>query len=204
MTNWPTKKLSEVCDFQNGLWTGKKPPFKKVAVLRNTNIRSGGLLNFDNVAEIEVEEKQLLDRLLQKGDLILERSGGGPTQPVGRVVYFNNDEKFSFSNFTTRIRINDQRELDSQYLWRYLNYLYISGFTETLQKQTTGIRNLNFSEYKEIQVPIPPLPEQKKIVAHLDSLFEKVKELKKLQLETASDLSALSKSILHQAFEGKL
>ncbi|MFH1713459.1 MAG: restriction endonuclease subunit S, partial [Candidatus Jacksonbacteria bacterium] len=130
MISCSTKKLGEICDFQNGLWKGKKPPFKKVAVLRNTNFRNGGYLDLSNVAEIKVEKKQLINRLLQKGDLILERSGGGPTQPVGRVVYFNADREFSFSNFTTRIRIKNPKKNDSEYLWRYLNHLYISGVTE--------------------------------------------------------------------------
>jgi len=144
--NWPTKKLGEVCNFQNGLWKGKIPPFKKVKVLRNTNFCNSGYLDLSNVTEIEVEKKQLADRLLQKGDLILERSGGGPTQPVGRVVYFDADGEFSFGNFTTRIRVKNPEELYDRYLWRYLNVLYISGITEMMQKQTTGIRNLNFSE----------------------------------------------------------
>ncbi|MBU0998749.1 hypothetical protein KKG24_00350 [Patescibacteria group bacterium] len=46
--------------------------------------------------------------------------------------------------------------------------------------------------------------EQKKIVARLNSLSEKVEELKKLQTQTAADLDALEKSLLHQAFEEKL
>lgn len=66
-----------------------------------------------------------------------------------------------------------------------------------------GLPVVIYSEEHEIQ-PLSPLSEQKKIVAYLDSLSEKVKDLKKLQLETAADLSALSQSILHQAFKGKL
>ena len=56
----------------------------------------------------------------------------------------------------------------------------------------------------KFKIPLPPLAEQKKIVVHLETLSEKVKELKKLQLETAADLDALSQSILHQAFNGEL
>lgn len=202
--NWPTKKLGEICEFQNGLWTGKRPPFRKITVLRNTNFRNDGYLDLSNVAEIEVEEKQLASRILQRGDLILERSGGGPTQPVGRVIYFDVDGDFSFSNFTTRIRIIDRSEIDSIYLWRYLNYLYISGTTENLQKQTTGIRNLNFTEYKQLKIPLPPIAEQKKIVAYLDALSTKVRELQNLQSQTATDFSALRQSILHYALNGRI
>ena len=171
-----------------------------MSVLRNTNFRNGGCLNLSNVAEIEVEKKQLVNRLLQKGDLILERSGGGPTQPVGRVVYFNTDDEFSFSNFTTRIRIKNPKETNNQYLWRFLNYLYISGVTETLQKQTTGIRNLNFSEYKELEIPLPPLSEQKRIVEKIEKLFAKVDEAIRLRTEALSTSAAILPSAVHQVF----
>jgi len=201
INNWPTKKLGKVCDFQNGLWTGKTPPFVMTKVIRNTNFKNNdGTLNFNDVAEIEVEERALQARLLKKGDLILERSGGGPTQPVGRVVYFDADGKFSFSNFTTRIRVRNSKELDSIYLWRCLNYLYLSGVTEKMQKQTTGIRNLNFSEYKELEIPLPPIAEQKKIVARLEGLLGKIKEAKRLRAEAQDAAQNLLPAELHRIF----
>lgn len=191
-----------MCDFQNGLWAGKKPPFILTKVIRNTNFKNNdGTLNFNDVAEIEVESRQLENRLLEKGDLILERSGGGPTQPVGRVVYFNANGRFSFSNFTSRIRVKNAKELNSEYLWRYLNLLYISGVTEKLQKQTTGIRNLVFSEYKNLQIPLPPIAEQRKIVAKLERVLGKIKEAKKLREEAQIATKSLLSAELQKIFE---
>ena len=69
---------------------------------------------------------------------------------------------------------------------------------------SAGQKRVPVQFIENYQIPVPPLSEQKKIVAHLDKLSEKVNELKKLQLSTSADLSALSQSILHQAFEGKL
>ncbi len=54
------------------------------------------------------------------------------------------------------------------------------------------------------KIILPPLPEQKKIVAYLDSLSEKAKKLQELQKQTAEDMKALKQSILHKAFEGEL
>ncbi|MDO8451257.1 MAG: restriction endonuclease subunit S [bacterium] len=199
---YPTKKLGEVCDFQNGLWTGKRAPFVMAKVIRNTNFKNNdGTLNLGDVAEIEVEERQLKNRLLEKGDLVLERSGGGPTQPVGRVVYFDEDDEFSFSNFTTRIRVRNLKQLNSVYLWRYLNLLYLSGTTEKMQKQTTGIRNLNFAEYKELGIPLPTIGEQRKIVVKLEGLLRKIKEAKRLREEAQSAAGELLPAELHKIFE---
>ncbi len=200
-TNWPIKKLGEVAEFQNGLWKGKRPPFIKVSVLRNTNFRNGGILDFDNIAEIDVEAKQFLERSLKKGDLILERSGGGPTQPVGRVVYFSKEGEFSFSNFTTRIRVKDETQLDSIYLWRFLHYFYGVGKTEQMQKQTTGIRNLNFSEYKEIEIPVPGIEEQKRIVKKLKKILANIEEAGRLRQETIEQTKYLWESAIKQVYQ---
>jgi restriction endonuclease S subunit len=200
-TNWPTKNLEDIAEFQNGLWTGKKAPFVAAPILRNTNFKNGdGSLNYDDVAEIEVEKKQLEKRTLSKGDILLERSGGGPTQPVGRVVYFEGENnRFGFSNFTTRIRVKGSN-VDSKYLWFFLHSFYKSGKTELMQKKTTGIRNLTFSEYKQIKIPLLPLEVQKKIVAKVESLLAKVSEAKKLRAEAQENADNLLSAELHKIF----
>jgi len=131
------------------------------------------VLSLDDVAEIEVEARHLAKRELRFGDIIIEKSGGGPKQPVGRVVKFELDEKgYSFSNFTSAIRVNDPLVIDYSYLHHVLNWWYASGVTERIQSNSTGIRNLDFDAYKKLNVPLPPLAEQKQIVAVLDEAFE--------------------------------
>src|SRR5690606_30192055 len=93
-------------------------------------------------------------------------------QPVGRVVLFELDgANYSFSNFTSVIRVNHPETLDLPYLHRVLYWWYVSGQTEPLQRRSTGIRNLDFDAYKNLEVPVPPLDEQKRIVAALDQAF---------------------------------
>ena len=53
-------------------------------------------------------------------------------------------------------------------------------------------------------LPVPPLPEQRRIVAYLDDLQAKVDQLKTLQAQTAAELDALLPSILDRAFRGEL
>ena len=61
-TNWQTKKLNEVCNFYNGLWKGKKPPYRKIGVIRNTNFTKNGRLDGSDIAVLDVEEKQFEKR----------------------------------------------------------------------------------------------------------------------------------------------
>src|SRR5690606_11225476 len=103
-SDYKTVSLDELCEFRNGLWKSDREPLVRAQVIRNTNFRQDGFIDWSDIAELDVEERQLLTRELEYGDIIIEKSGGGPTQPVGRVVYFNKREKgFSFSNFTSLI-----------------------------------------------------------------------------------------------------
>ncbi|OGI32362.1 MAG: hypothetical protein A2271_00030 [Candidatus Moranbacteria bacterium RIFOXYA12_FULL_35_19] len=201
-TDWQTKKLSEVCDFYNGLWKGKNPPYIKVGVIRNTNFTREGNLDDSDIAYLEVEKKQFENRKLIYGDIILEKSGGGPKQPVGRVVIFNKkDGDFSFSNFTSAIRIKNSRELYFNFLHRFLFFSYISGITEKMQSHSTGIRNLDSKLYKSIEISLPPLPEQHRIVKILDEVFEGIEKAKKNAEKNLKNSKEIFKSYSQNIFE---
>lgn len=169
---WTSKALDEVCHFQNGLWKGEKSPFVTVGVIRNTNFTKEGSLDDSDIAYLEVEAKKFEKRRLQYGDIILEKSGGGPKQPVGRVALFDKQEgEFSFSNFTSALRVRDPDLLDFRYLHKYLHWIYLSGVTEQMQSHSTGIRNLDGNAYKAVQIVFPSVPNQQRIVAILDEAF---------------------------------
>jgi type I restriction enzyme S subunit len=169
---WQTKTLEEVCQFSNGLWKGEKPPFANVGVIRNTNFTKEGTLDYSDIAYLDVEAKKFEKRRLQFGDIILEKSGGGPKQPVGRVALFDKDEgDFSFSNFTATLRVLDADELDFRFLHKFLYWTYASGVTEGMQSHSTGIRNLDGDAYKAIKISFPTLAEQQRIVGVLDEAF---------------------------------
>lgn len=194
---WTYKKLGEVTTTINGLWTGKKPPFVNVAVVRNTNFTKDCKLDMTNVAYLDVEEKQFSKRKLQYGDIIIEKSGGSEKQPVGRPVLFNIKEgDYSFSNFTSTLRINNKEELDPHFLHYSLVGAYFRGVTGKMQAKTTGIHNLDFKAYLKLLIPTPSLPEQQQIVAELDLLSGMI-EKQKAQIE---ELDKLSYSIFYDMF----
>ena len=75
---------------------------------------------------------------------------------------------------------------------------------EQKAKTTSGIWKVNQGHISSTGIPLPPLPEQRRIVAELDGLRAQVDALKKLQGETAAELDALLPSILDKAFKGIL
>ena len=196
------KKLDSLCDFISGLWIGKKSPYIKVGVIRNTNFHKSGNLDFSDIAELNVEVKQFSTRQLKFGDIILEKSGGGPKQPVGRVCIFEKQEElFSLSNFTSAIRIKNPKELDYKYLHYYLKHLYITGETEKIQTNSTGIRNLQLSLYKEFLVPLPSLKIQQTIVTKLDRIFAEIDKATVVAEANTKNAEALFQNYLTEILE---
>lgn len=201
---WQTKPLGEVCVFFNGLWKGKRSPFVSVDVIRNTNFTKEGVLDYSDIARLEVETRQFVNRRLQYGDVILEKSGGGPRQPVGRVALFDRSAgQFSFSNFTSAIRVRDSQVLDFRFLHKFLFWTYISGVTEQMQTHSTGIRNLDFGAYKEIPIPLPPLSEQRRIVGILDAAFAAIAAAQANTEKNLQNARALFESHLNTVFSQK-
>lgn len=87
-------------------------------------------------------------------------------------------------------------------------FLYLSSpeGTAAIMKHVHGAvtKTITKDEVRSIIVPLPPLEEQKSIVAHLDSLSEKVHQLKEIYTKQLADCDELKQSLLQKAFEGEL
>ena len=198
---WQRVRLGEVCDYKSGVWAQADPD--GIPVLRSTDFLPDGSLSYGTAIRLALSEKQLRKSILQPGDILLERSGGGPNKPVGRVAYFQGQGTYCFGNFITCLRVS-RADVEPKFLFYYLFHFHISGRTEPLQTQTTNIRNLRFNEYLAITIPLPPLEGQKRIVAHLQEVQEKIKALKEAQAQTEAELKRLEQAILEKAFRGEL
>jgi len=122
---------------------------------------------------------------------------------VGRVVLFDKPEgDYSFSNFTAAIRVKSPDELDPKYLHKFLHWTYVSGVTEGMQSNSTGIRNLDGDKYKAIQVSYPSIGNQRRIVTLLDEAFADIATAKanaEKNLQNARELfTRISGSVLAQ------
>src|SRR4029077_1754671 len=147
--------------------------------------------------------KKFQKRRLSYGDLILEKSGGGPKQPVGRIALFDKKEgEFSFSNFTAAMRVHDPKTLDFRFLHKFLFWTHLSGVTETMQSHSTGIRNLDGDAYKSIEIALPPVPEQRRIVGILDEACDSIAKAKANAEKNVQNARELFHSVLNAAITG--
>lgn len=140
-----------------------------------------GRTNYEDIAYIDVEKSQFENRKLEKGDIIIEKSGGSATQAVGRVIYFERDDSdFSFSNFCARLRLKASAKKDilPYYLFLILNNIYQAGYTFNYQTGSSGLKNLNLNRYLSIKIPVPPVDVQEKIIEEckkVENIYEKTR-----------------------------
>lgn len=81
---------------------------------------------------------------LKKGDILIEKSGGGEKTPVGRTVLFDKPYIALFANFMDRIRVNTSVVMP-QYLQYWFRAFYSCKMSPYYINQTTGIQNINLS-----------------------------------------------------------
>lgn len=156
-------------------------------VIRTTNFTNIGEINYDDLTYRNIDVVKKENKFLKQGDIIIEKSGGTPDNPVGRVVYFKNKEKnFFTNNFTAALRAKSN--FDSKYLFYLLFYLHKRKVVLKYQNKTTGIINLQLNDYlKKTEVDIPTLCMQKETVDLLDGLRNLLK-IRKEQIQVYDDL----------------
>lgn len=167
--DWESFALKDALfDHKPGDWGDDQGEVKR-NVIRSTNFTAEGHLNFDDVAVRCLSQKSSDKLNLKANDLLLERSGGGPSQPVGRIAYIKEDlPGFAFSNFIQRLRPDPDR-INPQYLGWLLYELNNSGIVERLQHQTTQMRNLEYRDYLRMILPKPAQREQELITKSINS-----------------------------------
>lgn len=142
----------------SGEWGQEDNSGNGVKVLRTTNFTDNGIIDFTDVVTRQIDIKRIHEKRLRDGDILIEKSGGSDTKPVGRVVLFHeNSEDYLFNNFTALIRRNDER-INNCYLFMCLFVSYLSGQTRNYENKTTGIHNLKLTDYLEnTRISLPPL-----------------------------------------------
>lgn len=115
------------------------------------------------------------NRLLQKGDLLIEKSGGGEQQPVGNVVLFDSDLPAVCSNFVARMPV--AKDCDSRFVAYVFRSLYASGRNIPHVKQTSGIQNLDSESYLNERAWLPSKSRQTVIANFLDEQTARIDAL---------------------------
>lgn len=183
-----------------GLWGEERGQDEvDVEVVRSTNYDNDGLLHLEDAAHRSISKKQLATRALERDDILLEKSGGGPKQPVGRVVRVRDDlPEHVCSNFVQLLR-PDAQEIDPAWLFYRLWSDHATGLTLQYQAVAVGIRNLRTKDYLAREIPVPHPDVQRRIGALGDALDSELGALD----GQAEALDALYSSCTTALLEGR-
>jgi type I restriction enzyme S subunit len=151
----------------------------------------------------EVSDEELDRWKLIAGDVLVIEGNGSPDH-IGRAALFKGEiENCVHQNHVIRIRPNTVY-ITPEYLNTYLNSPIGKDQMLELSRTTSGLYTLSVGRIKSIKLPVPPLPEQRRIVAYLDELQTKIDTMKQLREEAIKELDAILPSILDKAFKGEL
>ncbi|MFC8616583.1 restriction endonuclease subunit S [Micromonospora purpureochromogenes] len=183
---WRISRLKYLVEFErNGVW-GEAPSGSgdddvicvRVADFDRLTLRAGSAATTMR----SVPRNQYSSRALRSGDILLEKSGGGDSSPVGFAVSFDGPARSVCSNFIAALR--PVSSTDARYLALLMAALYKARRNLPFIKQTTGIQNLDSSAYLSQKVWIPSKMEQVMIARGIDrELVDLNKTLRILRLQ---------------------
>ena len=173
----------------SGEWGNDDETGDGIPVLRTTNFTNEGVVNYNDVVTRTITKKNIEEKFLRKGDIIIEKSGGSDKFPVGRVIYFEGDENtYLFNNFTGLLRVKDKDIWFPKYVFYSLFANYKRGGTRAFENKTTGLHNLKTDDYvSRYEVVETDIDEQISICDKLDKLYEIIKS-REQELQLLDDL----------------
>lgn len=212
-SGWSKITLEEIALFIIGGDWGIDPNtneegFTLTKVIKGTDLKFWGKERAKNATIRLVKNISLIKRKLEVGDIIIEVSGGGPDQPVGRTIIIDNETFLNeelpliCSNFFRKLTIS--KLTNPFYVQYYLEYAYVLGMFNDMQSHTTNLRNLKVPEFLKLNVPLPSYQEQVAIADKIKSTLQKLDEVKRRLERIPIILSNINHIIFTAAVNGEL
>ena len=165
--------------------------------LRPNNIGLGRL-NLESIVKVKIEYGfNPRDYYLKKGDILFNNTNS--IELVGRAALVSKNLEFGYSNHITRIRVKENLILP-EWLVFVINYLWMQGYFRRVCTHWIGQAGVNMNTLKKTPIPLPPLSEQKRIVAKLNEVSKRLEEAKHLAREAREEAERLMASALHEVF----
>ncbi|MCR4309890.1 MAG: restriction endonuclease subunit S [Deltaproteobacteria bacterium] len=201
---WPKKKVSEIARHSLGKMLDKtKNKGEPRPYLRNLNVR-WFVFDLSDLLEMRFLPEEGDKYTVKKGDLVI-CEGGYP----GRAAIWDQDEPVYFQKALHRVRFREPEHAK----W-CLYYLHAQDLEGTLKKHFNGagIQHFTGEALARFEIPLPPLPEQQRIIGILDEVFDGIATAKANAEKNLQNVRALFESHLQSVFtqrgeewvEGKL
>ena len=199
---WKSIKLENVCQIGDGNHSSNYPKASEmveqgVPFLRAGNIQNGGIS--DNNLKFITPEKHIILKKghLKKGDVLITNRGD-----IGKIAIV--PKKFEGANLNSQIAwLRPDERLLSSYLYYFLKVTCSKSSFKSLQTGT-ALQQLTIREIKKLDILLPSLEEQKKIVVKLDSAFADIDKAINLARNKKDNVEKLQSSLLSSMLIGDL
>lgn len=194
---WPKIKLKEIAEIRYGFT--ESAFFDKIGpkFLRITDIQNGNV-NWKNVPYCKIDNSEINKYLLVEGDIVFARTGAttGKSYLIGSEI-----PKSVFASYLIRVQINNDF-LSPHFLYYFFQ---TDEYWNKVSLGTSGSAQggVNATKLGGFQIPIPPLPEQKRIVGILDKAFTAIAKAKANAEQNLKSAKELFESYLQGVFEDK-
>lgn len=199
---WERKALGDMAAFRNGINFTRSSKGEPVKILGVKNFQKNYWAPLDDLESVIPDGTVSEADTLRENDLVFVRSNGNP-ELIGRCLLIGAvGESTTYSGFTIRARLHTS-EVSPVYLCHFLKSnaarrVMIDG------GNGVNIKSLNQGTLSGLVIPFPSGTEQVRIVQQLEELQSEVQRLESIYLQKVTALGELKKTLLEQAFTGKL
>lgn len=164
--------------------------------LRITDIQNGEI-DWENVPNCKINKEDFEKYCLASGDILIARTGA----TTGKSCYISDPPKSVFASFLIRLKV-----ANPDMVYFVYDFLQSDLYWKQISELSSGIAQpgVNSRKLTNIVFPLPPLPEQQRIVARIESLFAKLDEAREKLQQVLDTQEARRAAILHEAFTGRL
>jgi type I restriction enzyme S subunit len=201
---WVWTNLLAVSELKGGITKGQKRKssdvLHSVSYLRVANVQRG-FLDLREIKQIEATEDEIRELRLLPGDILFNE--GGDRDKLGRGWIWRGEIPNCIHQnhvFRARLYIPD---IQSKFISWYGNSFGQRYFMSE-GKQTTNLASINLTKLGALPIPLPPFPEQYRIVAEVERRLSVIDELEAIMSANLKRVERLRQAILKRAFEGKL
>lgn len=169
--SWDIVSLQDVCNLSYG-YTDTARDTGDTRFIRITDIDSNGLLKSTDKKYIDMSEDSK-PYLLKRGDLVVARTGA----TFGKTLIYDSDEQAVYASFL--IKLDFQRVVNPNFYWIFAQS---TNYWKQANNLVTGggQPQFNANAIKQIQLPVPPLDIQKKIISQINEELAIIEQNKRL------------------------
>lgn len=194
---WTISNLNEISDdVKYGYTASAEKSAVGPHLLRITDIQDGKV-DWENVPFCKIKEEQISKYELKPNDIVFARTGA----TTGKSYLISSCPRSVFASYLIRLRPNEN--IDPMFLSLFFNTY---DYWEQISQNISGIAqpNCNATKLKELILPLPPLPEQHRIVLAIEAIFARLDKTNEKLDRVPEILKKFRESVLAAACEGRL